>query len=329
MASKLNKILLLGDFMLNDFYYGNTKNIAKDAPIPVVNVEKKDSILGGSGLITRICKKFDLDIMPIGIVGNDNDGLWIKNQLLKFKIPSKGIVVDTKRHTSVISKVFSNKVQISRFDQIDSQIIQKNYEDKLLKLIKKESNNCKIIVISDYGFGTISIKLINEVISIAKKKGLKLLISSVGENYLNYKNSDAMIKINLSNSLQLINEPDKNKLNIKQILKKLNILLGCSKILLTLGKDGIAIFDDGEITEIPAINKIDEVKYESRDIFVTGEIMIASMLMNLSSNNNFLDACEIGNLAAGIATINLDVESITKKDIKIAKKAYDAWLEQK
>ena len=94
MASKLNKILLLGDFMLNDFYYGNTKNIAKDAPIPVVNVEKKDSILGGTGFITRICKKFDLDIMPIGIVGNDNEGLWIKNQLLKFKIPSKGIVVE-------------------------------------------------------------------------------------------------------------------------------------------------------------------------------------------------------------------------------------------
>ena len=77
--------------------------------------------------------------------------------------------------------------------------------------------------------------------------------TGIVKNYLNYKDFNAMIKINMNDSLELITDSDKHRLTSKQILRKLKNLLVSSKILLTLGKDGIAIYDDGEITEIVAI----------------------------------------------------------------------------
>lgn len=322
MVSK-GKVILIGDFILNQFYHGSTTAIAKDAPVPILNVKRIESILGATGLVAEIISRLGLNVIPVGIVGKDLAGNWLKKRLAELEINSNDIVMDVKRKTPVTSRIMADGVQIGRFDQITEDEPEKNMTKKFLSNIERRLEGAGMTVIADYGYGTVSSTIAEQIVRKSKGKGIDVLVSSTGENYLNYKGSNAIIKINMENALHIIKEPSRYKLDPHVILEKLSDILDIPRILLTRSSDGIAVYDNGTITEMPA------TRNERVDIKGIGEVMVAAMTMSLISGREFLKACEFGNVAAGLAVSKKNIESITKKEIMNAKKEYEDWFEQK
>jgi D-beta-D-heptose 7-phosphate kinase/D-beta-D-heptose 1-phosphate adenosyltransferase len=318
----VNDIVLIGDISLDQFYKGDVLHIARDAPIPIVNVTNTEKIHGSSGIAIGALSKFGKKPIPIGIVGDDHAGKWIISSFQKMKIPISGIIIDKKTKTTTISRVIANSVQVSRFDEISHSELDKKNKQKLFEMIERQFKQSSLAVICDYGFGLFTNDIIGKIIEEAKKRKVDLFVSSTGTNYLKYRNSNAIIKINTADSLFLIKKH--SELHSPQhILDSLSNILQIDRILLTRSHDGIAVYEHGVVTEMPATqDKVIDVKG-------IGEIMIAAVSYALLSKGNFVEACKLGNIAAGVAASKGRIDSISKSEIMKAKKEYDEWLGQK
>lgn len=322
MQSKKTKIVIIGDFSINQYYYGKIKNIAKDAPIPITEVSKVEKSPGMSSIITEELKKFGINVVPIGMLGNDDDGKWLKNYFSKLKIPTSGLIMDSKIITPITSRVIVDDQQVFRFDE--NKIIEKikNWT-KLLVNFRKHLKTTNLVILSDYGLGTLNEKLVEEVIKECQSNKINIFISSTGFNYFMFKNSNVISKINMKNAMLLTNKSGQTIHSSNKICKNLEKILGWKRILLTKGKDGIAIYENGlTIEKLATQNKIVDIKE-------IGEIMIAATTMSLFKNKDFEESCTLGNIAAGLAATKGNIQQITKRDLFKAKNEYEEWLEQK
>jgi bifunctional ADP-heptose synthase (sugar kinase/adenylyltransferase) len=196
-------------------------------------------------------------------------------------------------------------------------------EQRLLRVIEKEIRNASLVIISDYGYGTISKRIADKILEEGKRKKINIFVSSVGHNYLKYRSPETIIKINTRDSLLLINESENKKLEPSEILERLHDLLDADRILLTREREGIAIYDNGVITEKPA------TRDEPKDVKGIGEVMTATICSRLLMRRNFEDSCELGNVAAGLAVSRGNIESISEREIIEAQKEYDDWADEK
>ena len=179
------------------------------------------------------------------------------------------------------------------------------------------------MIIADYGLGTINQNIIKEICEESKKNKIKVLVSSTGFRYLQYKGLDVMIKINLKDSYSIIGADLAQKINSKTIGEKLSKILMIKEILLTKGEDGITIFDYEQNLDLIATQN------KKLDVKGVGEVMIAAIATELINKNSFQDACVVGNIAAGVAVSSKDIYSIKKSDILKARETYEEWINQK
>ena len=146
------KILLVGDFFLDEYIYGKVERISPEAPVPIINVEKKDFNLGGAGNVCNNLINLGCNISVFGQVGKDLNGKIILNELKKTKKVKNNLQILSKIKTIKKTRIINKNKQIVRID--DEQIynfikLSKNFKNK----IKKEISRSSLIIISDYGKG--------------------------------------------------------------------------------------------------------------------------------------------------------------------------------
>lgn len=317
------KIVLIGDFSVNQFYHGTINKIARDAPVPIVDIKHSETFLGTAGIIAEKLSMLGArNLIPIGFIGNDIFGTWVKERLTKQKISTSGIL-ETKGKTPRISRIMVNDIQTARFDETFGERLDEKTTKRIIKIITDELKNARLVIIADYGLGTINNKIAECIIQETKRRKVDILITSVGHNYLMYKGPSTIIKINLENSSLLIKEPQINKISSHSICSKLSHILQSNRILLTRGEEGIAIYNGDTTTEMPAT---ENTKVDIKGI---GETMTAVIGISLVNSNNFHEACKLGNIAAGIAVSKSSTDTISLNDIRKAKLEYEEWLEEK
>ncbi|MGI0094695.1 MAG: PfkB family carbohydrate kinase [Nitrosotalea sp.] len=316
------KIVLVGDFSINQFYHGTINRIAHDAPVPIVDVIHSEAFLGSAGIIAeKLTRLGATNVVPIGVIGDDISGKLIREKLAKLKIRTSRILT-TKRKTSHISRLMVNNMQTARFDEIYDQRLDETNTKKIMGIITEEIRNAGLIIIADYGFGTINNKIAEHIIRESERRNVNVFVTSSGYNYLMYKGPKIIIKINLESSALLIKEPQISKMTSHAINNKLAHILQSNRILLTRGEEGISIFN-GDTIEMPATEN------KRVDVKGIGEIMTAVVNISLVNSGNFYESCKLGNIAAGVAVSKSSTDDVSLRDIRKAKKEYDEWLAQK
>ena len=223
-------------------------------------------------------------------------------------------------------RIFVNSFLVSRHDKFQrSKKINKNISTKLYNLIKKEIKNSDAVVVFDYGYTPLTDE-INELLKNYSEK-IPILISTTGKNYLNFKNSNVLIKMNRNNAQILVNDFS-NTFKPKKIINEISKILNLKEILLTIADDGVIILNKNEILEIPATK---HVRIDPKGI---GEIMLSAMCMSLLESSDFAESCKIGNIAAGLAiskgfSSGEQTYTIKKKELEIAINEYENWLLEK
>ena len=139
---------------------------------------------------------------------------------------------------------------------------------------------------------------------------------------MNFSSKDVIIKINKANALSILDSSISIK-EPKKIIKKIAKTLNINRIILTNADEGIVVFDNGIIIEMPATKHI---KIDPKGI---GDVLVAAMTFSLLSNNDFIDSCKLGNIAAGVAISKRSPHIISKRELLDAKNEYEQWLEQK
>jgi len=308
-------IAVIGDVMLDQYFWGKVQRISPEAPVPVVDIENETYHLGGAANVAQnLCS---LGITPIlcGLLGNDNRGKRFIEICEKVNILPDGLYKDDTRITTVKTRVIGNNQQIVRMDREVRNEITEEGENYIFSKISN-LKSLDGIIFEDYDKGTVSKKLIVQIISWAKKKDIPVFVDPKFRNFKNFEGATLFKpnKIETENGLNM-------KLNsVEQIENAGKLLINDYKlenVLLTLGADGMMLFEkDGNIMSISTIAR------KIADVSGAGDTAIASLAAMYVSGATLREAAIIANFASGIVCEKPGIVAIEKQELLAATQKY-------
>ena len=301
------KILVIGDVIVDSYWYGNATRVSPEAPVPVLLKDSDEEIrLGGACNVALNIASLGGEVEIIGIIGNDKDGENTKEILKKEGIKSK-LIAQKNCKTIKKMRILSRNQQLLRLDS--EEIINEQESKKIIELVKSSLDKNDIFVLSDYGKGTLY--FIEDLIKIIRKENKIILIDPKGDNFAKYKNADIITPNNSEFSKIVGNWKNKNELNEKA--KKLLTRLNLNALMITKGSQGLSLYikNENESFDIPSKAK------EVYDVTGAGDTVIATLAYYLGKNYSLKEAAKISNIAAGIIVGKAGTAVIDKKELEI------------
>ena len=307
---KLNKkpnILVIGDLMIDHYLWGSCDRISPEAPVQVVNVKKESSVLGGAGNVINNLVTLGSVVDVISVIGNDSVANELKSLLEKIDVPTSNLVVENNRKTSKKSRLIASQQQVLRYDMESIDDINENSHKQIIQTLEKNIDKYSSIILSDYGKGVLTTNLTKEIIKIANKNNIKVLVDPKGKDYSKYKGSYTLTP-NKKEAMEATNIYIKDESSLIEALKSLKNQCELEVSLITLSEQGIAIFDD-ELTIKPTVAR------EVYDVTGAGDTVIASIAFALGNNLDIKDSIYFANLAAGVVVGKIGSATTTLDEI--------------
>ncbi len=192
------KLLIIGDVMIDAYLWGNVDRVSPEAPVPIVRLNKRESRLGGAANVAMNIQNLGGIPVLCSVIGNDSKGELFRELLDEKGLTSEGIITSEKRLTTVKFRVFGNNVQMLR---VDEEVGHNLEDEESVALMKKvtallDTNGVDAIVFEDYDKGVISPVLIEEVLKLAKKHDVPVVVDPKKKNFSLYQGV-TLIKPNL------------------------------------------------------------------------------------------------------------------------------------
>jgi D-beta-D-heptose 7-phosphate kinase/D-beta-D-heptose 1-phosphate adenosyltransferase len=302
------KVLVIGDLMLDEFLFGKIERISPEAPVPVVKIKKGERklSLGGAANVAYNIKTLGGKAFLAGIIGDDLQGKELTKLMKNSALDTKGIIIEKGRPTTHKLRAIAHWQQVIRLDRETDEEISRASNKKTIDYIKKIISGIDCIVISDYGKGLLTQRLLTEIFKMAKKHKTKILIDPTLKNMQNYRGA-YLINPNLKEALQTLAKT--GNVFKKEIVCEVKKRLGCENVLLTCGEEGMTLLEKGEITNIPSLER------EIHDVTGAGDTVIATVAVTLSAGASLKEAAILSNFSAGIVVGKPGTSTATQKEL--------------
>lgn len=288
------RIAIIGDMMLDIYFWGDVKRISPEAPVPVVEVENEFFRFGGAANCALNIASLNGIPEPIGVIGYDNFGTVFTSLLSESNISSKGIFVDETRPTTAKTRVIADKQHVVRIDKESKQNLNSDLSDKMYSHLESIIGNIDGIILQDYNKGVLSEQFIQKIITLSRTKNKIVTVDPKFNNFFAYKNV-TVFKPNRKEAEDVLGIKIKTDQDISYAGKLLIEKLQSNYVLLTLGAEGIAIFEkDKPEKRMPTKAR------KVADVSGAGDTVISTLTMALAAGANILEASYLANYAAGI-----------------------------
>lgn len=291
---KNKRIAIVGDMMLDVYYWGDVKRISPEAPVPVLEVENEIFRFGGAANCALNIAKLSGRPEPVGVIGYDTFGSVFNSLLSEANIPHSGIFEDDQRPTTVKTRVIADSQHIVRIDKESKENISLSLQKKILSYLQRMIKTLDGIILQDYNKGVLTQSLIKQIITLANKNNVLVTVDPKFNNFFAYKNV-TVFKPNRKEAEDILGLKIKTDEDITRagniLLKKLN----AKNILLTLGEEGIAVFQKGK-TEKRMPTKARKVA----DVSGAGDTVISTLTIALTAGANIIEASYLANYAGGL-----------------------------
>jgi len=298
------QIAVIGDVMLDRFFWGNVSRISPEAPVPVVDIENETYHLGGAANVANNLKSLGIVAILCGVIGNDNSGRNFVDIANSNGISTLGLYEDSNRPTTVKTRIIGNSQHIARLDRETREQLPPEGEKFILDTLKLRTELAGIIF-EDYNKGTISEKLVIQIIEYAKKKKIPVFVDPKFDNFFTYKGV-TVFKPNRKEAQQALGFTLRNDKDIEKAGKIMLEKLECENVLLTLGKDGMMLFEkSGEIYSVPTRAR------RVADVSGAGDTAIATLASAVAGGAKIPEAASLANYASGVVCEEPGIVSIT------------------
>lgn len=291
------KIAVFGDLILDHYIIGTSTRLSPEAPVPVVNVCENKYLLGGACNVVRNLRSFNLDVSLFGLLGEDDDGERILSLLKEIKVNTNGIIRSC-RETTVKTRVQIGNHQIVRIDKEITSFVDNDIVEEVTNNILPALLHHDLILLSDYSKGFLSDVMIKEILEFANKNRIKVIADPKSADFRRYCGvfflTPNKIEAELATGIKIIDE-----YTAIMALERVKKLINSNSSIITLGADGIALDNNGNITISPALTS------EVFDVTGAGDTVIAALAYGIC-NNWSLEKCVIfANKAASIVVRKL------------------------
>jgi rfaE bifunctional protein kinase chain/domain len=303
------KIAIIGDLMLDQYLWGSANRISPEAPVPIVDIIEESNRLGGSANVANNINSLSGIAYPIGIIGDDTNGSLLLDLMNDEHFNKDGIIRDSGIPTTIKTRVIANQQHVVRIDHENKHTVSDASRNKLIDYVNQNIKTFDAVIIEDYNKGVITKELIQEVIKIALKYDIPVAVDPKFNNFFEFKNimvfKPNQKEVEEATGIKITDEG--SLLNImKIILERLN----CSNILLTQGKEGMALMEkSGELTFINTRAR------KVADVSGAGDTVITVASLLLSLNASLAEIAYISNIAGGLVCEKVGVVPIFKEDL--------------
>lgn len=313
------KVLVIGDVMIDSYLWGRVDRISPEAPVPILQVDKREARLGGAANVALNVQALGAVPYLCSVIGNDLDGNNFLSLLNQNNLPSEGIYQSQDRITTIKHRIISGHHHMLRVDQETDKPLVKNDKEALMVKITTLLETCDVIIFEDYDKGVIDEELISLVVKMANDKGIPTVVDPKKRNFLHYKNVTLFkpnrkeMKEGLKWDGSLYDDKD-----IESAVDQLAALLNSEMILLTLSEKGVFIKKNKEeACVIPAhLRKIADVSGAGDTV-----VSVAALCCALHLAPSKIAA--LSNLAGGLVCEQVGVVPIDKRKLQL--EAENIW----
>jgi rfaE bifunctional protein kinase chain/domain len=309
-------ILVIGDIMLDRFIWGNVSRISPEAPVPVVEVKHETAMLGGAANVVNNVISLGGNVLMCGVVGDDPTGREIISRLHELHIDTDGIAIEPDRPTSVKTRIIAHDQQVVRYD-LEKKIPLKPQSTKaILDFIHKKKKSISALIVSDYGKGVISRRLMNGLRNMTAYCNVPITVDPNVKNFPFYTDV-TVVKPNHTQAgeiagIEIIDDEALQKAGEPLLHDK-----KCKALLITRGKDGMTLFEgEGGITHIKSIAR------KVYDVTGAGDTVIATFTLGMAGGLDLKSAAYLSNLAGGLVVGEIGTSTIKVEDLKALINSY-------
>jgi rfaE bifunctional protein kinase chain/domain len=297
------RLLVVGDVMLDRYWFGEVSRISPEAPVPVVKIERIEERPGGAANVARNCAALGAQVTLLSVVGTDEAGQTLERLMGESGIDCN-LHQDTKLNTTVKLRVIGRQQQLLRIDfenSPDHEVLQAklaNFETRLA--------GCDVVILSDYGKGGLT--HITEMIALARTAGKPVLVDPKGDDYARYAGA-TLLTPNRGELREVVGRW-RDEAELARKAMRLREDLQLEALLVTRSEEGMTLFSAAGVAHEPAVAR------EVYDVSGAGDTVIATLAVMLGSGLSLPQAMRQANLAAGIVVGKLGTATCSIEELK-------------
>ena len=295
-------VVVVGDLIADEYLFGKPSRISREAPVLILRYTEREVLLGGAANATHNVHALGARVVPIGVVGRDAPGDELLGLFHAAGIATDGIVTENGRMTPVKTRIMAGgyqatRQQVVRLDREPAGELQTITEDALVGRLATLAERAEAIVVSDYGYGTVTPRLFERIRAIARRTGAVVSVDSRYE--LPRFTGVTAATPNEAELEQLAGTVVDDERGVEKAGRVLLDRLDARLLLITRGSRGMALLErDGGSSFIP-IHGTDEIA----DVTGAGDTVISTFTVALASGAAPVDAAALANTAGGIVVM--------------------------
>lgn len=314
------RILVIGDVVLDQYVVGRATRLSREAPVPILEFESEFSLPGAAANPANNIQSLGGEALVVGVVGDDEPGLILKEKLGKAGIDASGIIVDPSRPTTTKTRVVAEdgtriRQQIVRVDRIDRRELDAKILEQVVSYVRATIDKVDAVLFSDYKTGLVSKQLVDACLEMAQ--GSRKLLTADSQGDLHKFAGFTLVKCNQAEAEARLNQTLSTDESFASAAMSLLRELGAQAVVITRGWDGMSVADKGGHVHIPVANKS-----EVFDVTGAGDTVIAVLTLALTAGATLLEASHLSNLAAGLVVRRMGNASTTPAELRRAIEAF-------
>jgi D-beta-D-heptose 7-phosphate kinase/D-beta-D-heptose 1-phosphate adenosyltransferase len=309
-----SRVLVAGDLMLDEYLWGHIERISPEAPVPVLNLIRRESTLGGAGNVMRNLRSLGVQVIAAGTVGNDSIGEQILELLDVLGVESDAVIRDPHRKSTHKARLMSveHGQQVFRLDEESTMGVWGDVEEKLADRIRERVADAQVILCSDYLKGTLSEKVLEAAFQASQRQRISAVVGPKGSNTAKYRGA-SMLMPNARELAEMtgtrVDGNDWLTDSASRLLEELDL----EALVVTRGRDGMSLFEPTPAgilrMDVPTVAR------SVYDVTGAGDTAIATFCAALAAGLDRETAVQMANQAAGVVVGKRGTATVTVEEI--------------
>jgi D-beta-D-heptose 7-phosphate kinase/D-beta-D-heptose 1-phosphate adenosyltransferase len=309
------RLLVMGDVILDRYVWGSVGRISPEAPVPVVQVTRESTMLGGAGNVARNLAALGAHVEFVSLIGDDETAAEIVRLVTDWKMDPGGLVVDPERPTTSKTRVIAGRSdgaapqQLVRFDRELEEPVDPRYARPLIEAVRARVGAVDGVILQDYAKGLLTRTVIEESMRIFAERGLPVFVDPKAEYWDLYAGAE-LLKPNLREAQALTEIRVRDEADVARVGRRVLEQTGARTVAITRSQAGMTLFySDGSMehfaTEVRAVAEASGA----------GDTVIATLALSRLAGATWAESAEISNAAAGIVVRVPGTATLTRREL--------------
>ncbi len=288
------RVLVLGDVMLDHYVWGRVERISPEAPVPVLEAQHEEYRPGGAANVALNLRSLGAQVLLVGCVGRDAAADTLRRMLAERGIAAEGLIPATDRRTTLKTRIGAVNQQIVRIDYETKSAISSALQNAVLARTDSLLPGCAALIVEDYDKGLLSPELIDAILSRARSLKVPVAVDPKQRNFLAYKQVE-IFKPNYTEFQAILGKVLDDETQFFSAAKDLRERLGIQNLVVTRGARGMYVFAGAEHPlHLPTCAR------EVFDVSGAGDTVISALTLAWICSRDIRLAAEVANHAAGV-----------------------------